>query len=208
MLVPGAGLGRLAYDIASMGFACEGNEFSLHMLMTSNFILNKCYEADQYTIYPYVHISANNLSIDDQTRPIKFPDISPFEYTNDDLEFSMAAGDFLDIYQEKNYWSDVVTCFFIDTAHNVVDYIEKIWEILKPGGYWLNFGPLLYHFSNLPDEDSLDLSYEQIKRIIEKIGFKFLKENLSMNSRYINNEKSMLQYTYNSVFFVVQKPIA
>ena len=41
VLVPGSGLGRLAFDIAKLGFVCEGNEFSLHMLMASNFIINK-----------------------------------------------------------------------------------------------------------------------------------------------------------------------
>jgi carnosine N-methyltransferase len=41
VLVPGCGLGRLAYEIAKLGFKCEGNEFSLFMLITSNFILNK-----------------------------------------------------------------------------------------------------------------------------------------------------------------------
>jgi carnosine N-methyltransferase len=41
VLVPGAGLGRLAFEIANLGFKCEGNEFSLYMLMASNFILNK-----------------------------------------------------------------------------------------------------------------------------------------------------------------------
>lgn len=41
VLVPGAGLGRLAFEIASLGFKCQGNELSLHMLITSNFILNK-----------------------------------------------------------------------------------------------------------------------------------------------------------------------
>ena len=61
VLVPGAGLGRLAYDIAKLGkpylcgvippaplvirprsgFTCQGNEFSLFMLLTSSLILNK-----------------------------------------------------------------------------------------------------------------------------------------------------------------------
>lgn len=31
-------------------------------------------------------------------------------------------------------WDAVVTCFFIDTAHNVVEYIEIISRILKDGG--------------------------------------------------------------------------
>ena len=41
ILVPGAGLGRLAYDIAKMGFECQGNEFSLYMLFGSNYVLNR-----------------------------------------------------------------------------------------------------------------------------------------------------------------------
>ncbi len=42
VLVPGAGLGRLAFEIARRGFNCQGNEFSLFMLFASNFVLNKC----------------------------------------------------------------------------------------------------------------------------------------------------------------------
>ena len=40
VLIPGAGLGRLAYEIALRGFQSEGNEFSYFMLFTSFFILN------------------------------------------------------------------------------------------------------------------------------------------------------------------------
>jgi carnosine N-methyltransferase len=39
--VPGAGLGRLAFEIANRGYSCQGNEFSLFMLLASNFVLNK-----------------------------------------------------------------------------------------------------------------------------------------------------------------------
>lgn len=31
-------------------------------------------------------------------------------------------------------WDAVVTCFFIDTAHNIIEYIEVISRILKDGG--------------------------------------------------------------------------
>ena len=41
VLVPGAGLGRLALEIARQGYTCQGNEFSLFMLFASNFVLNK-----------------------------------------------------------------------------------------------------------------------------------------------------------------------
>lgn len=41
ILVPGAGLGRLMYELAFKGYFCEGNEFSFFMLIASNFILNR-----------------------------------------------------------------------------------------------------------------------------------------------------------------------
>jgi N2227-like protein len=40
VLVPGAGLGRLTVEIAALGYATEGNEFSYQMLFVSNHVLN------------------------------------------------------------------------------------------------------------------------------------------------------------------------
>merc|ERR1712126_120049 len=139
VLVPGAGLGRLMYEIASKGFTCQGNEFSLYMLFASNYILNKCLHPESETIYPWVHNTCNVISNDDQLREVKIPDITPKLASN--FGFSMAAGDFLDIYTEANAWDCVAMCFFIDTAHNIIQYIEKVYNILKPGGYFINFGP-------------------------------------------------------------------
>jgi hypothetical protein len=31
-------------------------------------------------------------------------------------------------------WDAIVSCFFIDTAHNVVEYLQVIARALKPGG--------------------------------------------------------------------------
>ncbi len=137
------------------------------------FVNGRCYELDQYTIYPYADQFSNNVKFSDQIRPVSFPDSSFYEL-DEQLEFSMAAGNFLEIYKKASSWDSVVTCFFIDTAHNLIDYIEKVWEILKPGGYWINFGPLLYHYRNVPGEKSIELSYEQIRRVVEKIGFKYI----------------------------------
>lgn len=54
-----------------------------------------------------------------------------------------------EVYGKKELgkqYDAVVTCFFIDTAANVVDYIDVIHNVLRPGGVWLNFGPLLWHW--------------------------------------------------------------
>lgn len=48
--------------------------------------------------------------------------------------------------ENRSAFDCVVTCFFLDTAHNVVEYIECIHHCLKPGGHWINLGPLLYHW--------------------------------------------------------------
>lgn len=43
-------------------------------------------------------------------------------------------------------WDVVVTCFFIDTAHNIVEYIEIISRILKDGGVGSYFVWISYFF--------------------------------------------------------------
>ncbi|EGG02098.1 uncharacterized protein MELLADRAFT_91697 [Melampsora larici-populina 98AG31] len=41
VLVPGCGLGRLAWEVADRGYISQGNESSYHMIMASNLVLNK-----------------------------------------------------------------------------------------------------------------------------------------------------------------------
>lgn len=205
VLVPGAGLGRLPYEIAKRGYTCQGNEFSLFMLFTSNFILNKCQGLDLFRIYPWVHQYYNNLKSCDQIQMVRFPDVNPCELP-EGLEFSMNAGSYIEIYNEPDKWDCIASCFFLDTANNVIDYIETTWNILKPGGFWINLGPLLYHHADVPNEDSIEPSYEDIREIIIKFGFNLLREELNLSTPYSQNPRSMMCYEYKSVFFVCQKP--
>jgi len=79
--------------------------------------------------------------------------------------------DLFQVYTESNHWDCIATCFFIDCANNVVQFIETIYKILKPGGVWINLGPLLYHFSDLPNEESIEPSYDAIRDVILGFGF-------------------------------------
>ncbi|XP_019858904.1 PREDICTED: carnosine N-methyltransferase-like [Amphimedon queenslandica] len=205
VLVPGSGLGRLAFDIAHLGYCCEGNEFSMYMLLASNFMLNKNDGTELHTVHPWALKTCNNLEYSHQLSSIKIPDVNPSELPQYGL-FSMSAGDFLQVYTEKDQWDCIACCFFIDTAHNVIEYIENIYKILKPGGLWINFGPLLYHFADMPGETSLELSWEDIKRISCKIGFEIMTETLNCPSYYIQHPQSMIQLCYNSVLLVAKKP--
>ncbi|XP_030049589.1 carnosine N-methyltransferase isoform X2 [Microcaecilia unicolor] len=139
VLVPGAGLGRLAWEIANLGYCCQGNEWSLFMLFSSNFVLNRCSQVNSFKLYPWIHQFSNNRRSADQIRQIHFPDVNPHDLPSG-VNLSMVAGDFQEIYTERDMWDCIATCFFIDTAHNIIDYIETIWKILKPGGIWINLG--------------------------------------------------------------------
>ncbi|KAM4576923.1 carnosine N-methyltransferase [Odontesthes bonariensis] len=205
VLVPGAGLGRLAWEIAQLGYTCQGNEWSFFMLFSSNFVLNRCEKVNALTLYPWIHQFSNNKRSCDQTRPIRFPDVNP-QSLPFDSDFSMVAGDFVEVYTDSESWDCVATCFFIDTAHNVLEYVDTIWKILKPGGVWINLGPLLYHFENMANELSIELSYEDIRTAMVKLGFIIEVEKESMQSTYTENDRSMLRYVYDCVFFVARKP--
>jgi len=204
ILVPGAGLGRLAFEIARRGYSCQGNEFSLFMLFASNFVLNRCQGLDTFRVYPWTQQFVNTISGHDVTRPSSFPDLDPSSLPRN-AQFSMAAGDFLEVYTDANTWDCVATCFFIDCANNIVSFIETIHKILKSGGVWINLGPLLYHYSDMPGEDSVEPTYQMVREIVQGLGFTIEKEQTGVKTTYSQNVRSMLKYEYDSVFFVCRK---
>ncbi|CAG9529819.1 unnamed protein product [Cercopithifilaria johnstoni] len=209
VLIPGAGLGRLVWELVTEGFSVQGNEFSILMLLTSNFILNKCKQANEYKIYPFVLDTCNNWSYGDQLRAIRFPDVCPVMPDDKPNNFSMCAGDFLEATRsDTERWDVVVTIFFIDTAINVLDYIDTIHKILKKGGLWINFGPLTFHFAEGEAEGAIELPYDSIIQYITKKNFKFERDEGADRSNpalYACNQKSMLRYQYNCGFFVCTK---
>jgi len=210
VLTPGAGLGRLSWEIAHLGFNSQGNEFSYFMLLASQFILNNDLGIKKLKIHPFILQNSNIIKIEDEVRSIAIPDISPFTIMSpgqNKPDFSMCAGEFVEVYkQQKGRWDCIVTCFFVDTAKNIIEYVETFWEILKPGGYWINLGPLLYHYADSDVEQSIELSYNEFKHVILSYGFIFLREE-TKSTTYTTNKLSMLQSIYNCVFFTCQKPI-
>ncbi|EKM56641.1 uncharacterized protein PHACADRAFT_194233 [Phanerochaete carnosa HHB-10118-sp] len=213
VLVPGAGLCRLAWDVANLGFACQGNEFSHYMLLASFFILNRTTKVNEHTIYPYIHSFSNLTDKNALLRPISFPDVSPSSLPSNS-NFSLVAGDFEEVYGPDDYeygepqaglWDAILTCFFIDTAKNIVNYLRIIHRKLAPGGVWINMGPLLWHWENNSSGDtSIELNVEELKELARKIGFEICDER-TIDTTYTNNSQSMLGYIYHTAFFTATK---
>lgn len=158
LLLPGAGLGRLLFDLCLRGYNVTGNEISYHQLLASNFILNCTQHADQYPIYPFAHTFTNVVSRANQLRRHTIPDVHPGIAMSAKLdaghsvgEMNMTAGDFVLSYstpESEETFDGVVSVFFIDTAPNLIRYIDTVRNCLKKGGVWINIGPLLWHFDD------------------------------------------------------------
>ncbi|MCJ1263848.1 hypothetical protein MMC22_003718 [Lobaria immixta] len=160
VLVPGAGLGRLVFELCRRGYTVEGNEISYHQLIASNWALNHTTHAGQFDLYPFALEFSNVVRRDDQLRVVKVPDVHPgleLEKASEGKQvhaferMSMMAADFVTIYGDENHRSmfdAVVTVFFIDTAPNFIRYIEVVRNCLKSTGVWINLGPLLWHFGD------------------------------------------------------------
>lgn len=238
VLVPGAGLGRLVFEFCSMGYMVEGNEISYHQLMASNWVLNHSTNAGQFDLYPFALEFSNVVRREDQLQGVKVPDVHP----STELEkaskgkrvhafnrMSMTAADFIVLYGDEDHrgmFDAVVTVFFIDTAPNVIRYIEVIRHCLKSGGIWSNLGPLLWHFSDrapskmsegveqdmkqhmggIEEPGSVELTEEEIMNLIASSGFRVSKHEIRhAGMGYIHSHNSMLQSTYRTSHWVAIK---
>ncbi|KAL6243505.1 hypothetical protein RBB50_009498 [Rhinocladiella similis] len=158
LLLPGAGLGRILFELSRAGYNATGNEISYHQLLASNFILNCTTHEGQYAIYPSATSFTNVTSRQNQLRRHTVPDVHPATAIQARLdqglpvgEMNMTAGDFILSYSTgecTHTFDGVVSVFFIDTAPNLIRYIETVRNCLRPGGVWINLGPLLWHFDD------------------------------------------------------------
>ena len=130
VLIPGFGLARILVDIAALGYAVEGNEFDYFMIFASTYFLNGGLAPYSIDIFPYIHSPCNILSKDAHLlKPVKIPDLSTIDVLkeNPNLKMRMCSGEFLHVYRNKEYiehFDCITTCFFVDTAPNIIEYIQ------------------------------------------------------------------------------------
>jgi SAM-dependent methyltransferase len=116
---------------------------------------------------------------------------------NEKGSLTIQMGDFLSFYSHKhqqNQFDCVVTCFFIDTATNIIDYLAVISHILRPGGIFLNTGPLHYHSNN-----TIQYSYKQLIEIILIGGFDVISQSQIDATSYSGEEEFSMKPEYYTV---------
>jgi carnosine N-methyltransferase len=167
---------------------------------------------------------SHHRSTKDLLRCIKIPDENPADglaMAGAKGQMSMVAGDFVDCYSaphESESFNIVITIFFLDTAPNVLKYIDTIHNVLEPGGIWINLGPLAWHFE--PDEStmhngpkqsggSVELTLDELLSVIQKEGFEILSGNNldqhTIRTPYMGDSRGTLKYLYDAEFWVAKK---
>ena len=226
ILVPGAGLARLVFDLCRRGFNTEGNEVSYHQLIASSWMLNHTQRPRQFKLYPFACNFDNIISREHQLQAVEVPDIHPsteLEQMDETTltaagdRMTMSAAEFVSHYGDGAHhevFDAVVTVFFIDTAPNVLRYIEVVRSCLKKGGAWVNIGPLLWHFgdrpigneANIEEPGSVELTVEEVLSLIEQMGFVIEKHEIrDGGAGYIQNPASLLLNVYRLSHWIARK---
>ncbi|CAG7566342.1 unnamed protein product [Fusarium equiseti] len=208
VLVPGAGLGRLGHDIANLGgFDVTINEWSMYMNIAYRH-LESNRAKNSHSLHPFVDSWSHHSTHSNQLRPLSFPD-TPLNSTS----VVLIEGDFTTVFPQPGEFDVVVTYFFIDTARNLMSYLDTIKKVLKPGGYWINLGPLLYGTGPF-----VQLSLEEILIVCEGLGFEFLETDdrwgettiegrgvRGMHAAYGFDDRALTTSAYNAQFWVARR---
>lgn len=253
VLIPGCGLGRLVYEFVSQGFATQGNEINYHMLLALGFIMNHVTIANGHSFFPYIHTSSHVLRRLFQIRPVSVPDVSPVaEFSKDAAAWnllqlmSVAAGSFVDLYgpadltlseaftsdpsavefrqQNKGAFDIVATCFFLDTAHNIIDYLKTIYNCLKDDGVWINMGPTHWHFEGdqtqqmetrmsergepelvLTTMQGMELARDELFDLMKALGFEIIEAESGIKTSYSSDVRATSKFVYDCEFWVAKK---
>ncbi|PHH64445.1 hypothetical protein CDD81_4520 [Ophiocordyceps australis] len=208
-LLPGAGLGRLGHQLDRLGgFQVTINEWSMFMNVVYRFLDTHGLQ-DQHSLYPFVDGWSHHATDADMLRKLSFPDD-----TLDPRSVLLVEGDFTTVFAHQHgHYHLVLTYFFIDTARNLMSYLDTIKKLLKSGGYWLNLGPLLYGTAPF-----VQLSLEDIITITKAMGFEFDHTDdkygpltfqgstvRSIEAIYGFDNKALTKNSYNAQFWVAKK---
>ena len=152
------------------------NEWSAYQNLAYRFLTHHPHanRPNTTTIHPFIDTWSHHRSTADMLRAISLPDTAPLNLNNPAAaRVLLVEGDFTTVFRDDSNtaaFDAVVTHFFIDTARNLMAYLDTIARLLRPGGHWVNFGPLLYGTAPF-----VQLSLDEIVAVAEGMGFEFLE---------------------------------
>lgn len=197
ILVPGCGLGRLAYDLAQMhpSSVVDAVELSGSMYYIAKNLqmlkpVSDSNDSSKLEIYPNVLKFSNWKSRNDQFEP------SVLQVEPNPKNLNVMFKSFLDLdTSESQKYDCIATLYFIDTAQNIFQFIDKIASLLAKNGVWINCGPLQYGTAAYAE-----LTAEELFEYLESTGWKVTKK-WSGTNRYNGSPKNMVHSEYEVLGF-------
>jgi hypothetical protein len=118
------------------------------------------------------------------------------------------------INTHKSY-THLISLFFIDTSPNILATLSQIHTLLKPGGVWINLGPLLWSSGG---STAMELSLEEVLQATESCGFRLRVLNpdgaiydlverttRKVECEYTADKRAMMRWIYEARFWVAEK---
>lgn len=199
VLVPGSGLARAAYEISLLGFQTEALEYSHLMDMAAQFIFDMSSGGrTNFELFPYIHDFSHQSSGLYQLRGIVSPNLpGPLKKPPN---LKLGYGDFTKIMSlEPKSYDAIVTLYLIDTAENALQYLDAIRVLLKPGGIWINYGPLKWGTA-----PQVEFTLEELEMVIGKLNFT-IEQKFSGVNEYNGDNLSLWQGLYKIRGWVARK---
>lgn len=151
------------------------NEWSSYMNLAYRYLSSKT-EQNSVSFHPYIDWWSHHATNTEFQRHVTFPD-----QIADPTCVLHVEGDFTTAFGGATGQYDVlVTLFFIDTARNLISYIENIHRLLRPGGVWINLGPLMYGTGPF-----VQLTLDEIVALSTRVGFEFRKTDANYGNTTI-----------------------
>ena len=205
VVVPGVGVGRLPFEILQLNsnIKVTANEDDISLFYANNYILGEK-SKNMHKIYPNLYSLSNRFSRTEVINPVMFPDIISEDKNLNLTTYPESFAQVCENHLEAESVDIVVTWFFLDTAKNVLEYVELIEKILKPDGLWINMGGLQYMYEPYESVESIEISYKDLIGAIIDMGLIIENEKLLENYEYFL-EDSNVQTTYKCPYLVCRK---
>ena len=137
--------------MARRGHRVEANDASSSMLVAAHALLSGAVARDALRFFPRVRCEAGALRRAPCLAASRAPDVTP-SAAHGGGNLTLQVGTFEQLYgTERNGtgaaqpWDVLVTSYFIDTLADPAAAVRIAWDLLAPGGVWINVGPLHWH---------------------------------------------------------------
>lgn len=197
-LVPGCGMGRLAWRIAHEHPEARvlGLEQSEAVLAIGTKMIFDPPELRSVAFHPFIDEPRNNMSDESRAAACVVPDVVVARPSNLHLRLAMFGGD-----EGAAPHRALVTHFFVDVTPDVRLSLQRIAAALQPGGCWVNAGVLAYH-----DWPMVSPTLDQLLLAAEEAGLELVDGPEVVRTQYLAKPGAMShEHRWDAAFFVCRK---